>query len=143
MFCWADFEHAAPKLAAIGRELIERHGFMLLGTIRQDGTPRISPIGVRIVDGGLTMSFVRGSAKERDVRRDARILLHSPMLHGGDPNDEFKLRGQAVEVEDERLCEEAALWTPPPELDVFSLDVESAAHVQWSKGEMTVTRWER
>lgn len=65
------------------------------------------------------------------------------MLHGDDPNDELKLRGRAVEVEDERLREEAALWTPPPELDVFSLDVESAAFVAWSKGGKEVTRWSR
>jgi hypothetical protein len=143
MFSWAHFEQAAPPLAAIGRERIERHGFMLLGTIRRDGTPRISPIGVRIIAGQLTMSFVRGSTKEQDVRRDARILLHSPMLHGDDPNDELKLRGRAVEVEDERLREQAALWTPPPELDVFSLDVESAAFVEWSKGELQMTRWSR
>ena len=141
MSTWDDFEQAAPELAAIGRERIERHGFMLLGTIRRDGTPRISPVEVRIVDGELAMCLVRGSTKERDVRRDPRVVLHSPMLNADDPNDELKLRGRLVEVEDPALREAAALWTPPPELDVFALDVESAAFVEWSKGEMTVRRW--
>ena len=143
MFAWADFEQGAPELAAIGREKIEQHGFMLLGTTRRDGTARISPVEVRIVDGQLTMSFVRSSTKVRDVRRDPRVLLHSPMVNADDPNDEFKLRGDAVEVEDPQVREAAKLWQPPPELDVFSVDIESAAFVVWSKGEMRMTRWSR
>lgn len=114
---------------------------MLLGTTRRDGTARISAVGVRIVGGELTMSFVAGSTKERDVRRDSRILLHSPMLHADDPNDEFKLRGRAVEVEDADVRARAALWDPPPELVVFRVEVESAAFLEWSKGELTMTRW--
>jgi hypothetical protein len=141
MFSWADFEQAAPELARIGHERIERHGFMLLGTIRRDGTPRISPVEVRIALGRLTLSLVGGSTKERDIRRDPRIVLHSPVLDSDDPNDELKLRGRAVRAEDEALVREAALWTPPPELDVFCVEIESAAFVQWSKGEMTITRW--
>jgi hypothetical protein len=90
---WDEFEEAAPELAAVGRDCVERHGFMLLGTVRRDGTARISPVGVRIVDDlELTMSFLAGSTKESDVRRDPRLVLHSPMLHGGDP----KLRAQAA-----------------------------------------------
>jgi hypothetical protein len=141
MVRWAEFEQAAPELAAIGRERVERHGFMLLGTVRRDGTARISPVGVRLVDGELTMSFIGGSAKERDVRRDPRVLLHSPVLHAGDPNDELKLRGRAVEIEDPPLVRKAALWDPPPPLVAFRLDVEHAAFLAWSKGEVAVTRW--
>ncbi len=42
MFRWADFETAAPMLAAQGRELIERFRFVLVGTIRRraDGDHR-------------------------------------------------------------------------------------------------------
>lgn len=141
MVSWADFEREAPELADIGRERIEQHRFMLLGTTRRDGTARISAVGVRIVHGQLTTSVLRGSTKELDVRRDPRIALHSPMLHADDPNDEFKLRGRAVEIEDERLRSEAALWDEPPELVAFAVDIESAAFLAWSKGEMTMTRW--
>jgi hypothetical protein len=114
---------------------------MLLGTIRRDGTPRISPVEVRIVDGELEMCVIRGSAKERDVRRDPRVVLHSPMLNADDPNEELKLCGRLVEVADPRLRKAAAVWTAPPEFDVFRLDVESAALIAWSKGEMTVRSW--
>jgi hypothetical protein len=143
MVSWTDFEQAAPELAALGRERIERHGFMLLGTVRRDGAARISAVEVRLVRGHLAMSFIHGSTKERDVRRDQRILLHSPMLNADDPNDEFKLRGRAVAIEDPELRATAALWEPPPELDAFVLDVESAAFLAWSQGEMRMIRWNR
>jgi hypothetical protein len=138
---WADFEREAPELAGIVRERIEQHRFMLLGTTRRDGTARISAVGVNTIDGHLTMSFVVGSTKDRDVRRDPRILLHSPMLHGDDPNDELKLRGRALEIEDGGLRAKAALWDPPPEPVAFSVDIESAAFLAWSKSELTMTRW--
>jgi Pyridoxamine 5'-phosphate oxidase len=138
---WADFEEAAPELAGVGRDCVEGHGFMLLGTVRRDGTARISPVGVRIVDCELTMSFLAGSMKECDVRRDPRILLHSPVVHGGDPNSELKLRGRAIQIDNQELLAKAALWDPPPPLVAFAVDLESAALLEWSKGEVTVTRW--
>jgi hypothetical protein len=48
---WADFEEAAPELAALGRERIERFGFVFLGTIRSDGGPRINPVEAHLVEG--------------------------------------------------------------------------------------------
>jgi hypothetical protein len=143
MFSWTDFEQAAPELAGLGRERVERYGFMLLGTVRRDGTARISAVEVRLVKGHLAMSFIHGSRKERDVRRDPRILLHSPMLSADDPNDEFKLRGRVVAIEDAELCAAAAVWNPPPELDPFTVDIESAAFLAWSQGEMQMIRWSR
>lgn len=143
MVRWADFEAAAPELASLGRERFERPGFALVGTIRRDGTPRISPVEVRFVHGELAMNMVRNSLKARDLDRDPRILLHSPVLSADDPADEFKLRGRAMETSEPELCAAVAdlTWHPPPESRVFVLEVESAAFVAWSKGEMTVTRW--
>jgi hypothetical protein len=141
MATWGEFEQTAPELAAAACGCIENHGFMLLGTIRRDGTPRISPVEVRIVAGEVVMCLIRGSTKERDIRRDPRIVLHSPMLDAGDPNRELKLRGRLVEVSERGVREAAVLWTPPPEFDVFRLEVESAALVEWSKGEIVLRRW--
>ncbi len=143
MIRWSDFEREDPVLAAAGREGIERHGFMLLGTIRRDGTPRISPIEVRILAGELVFNLMDPSAKLADIRRDPRVLLHSPMLSSGDPNSELKLRGRAVAVDDPSLRGAAALWEPPPEFECCRLDLESAALVEWSKGERRISRWAR
>jgi hypothetical protein len=143
MSTWAEFEQAAaPELAKAARERIDAD-FMLLGTIRRDGTPRISPVEVRIVSGELAVCLIRGSTKALDVRRDPRVLLHSPVLNANDPNSELKLRGRLVEATEPWFIEAASLWTPPPELTVFVLSFESAALVEWSKGELTVSSWHR
>jgi Pyridoxamine 5'-phosphate oxidase len=141
MSTWAEFEQAAPELAADARRRVEEHGFMLLGTIRRDGTPRISPVEMRFVRGELVMCLIRGSTKALDVGRDPRVLLHSPIRSADDPSSELKLRGRLVKVADADVAREAALWTAPPEFDVFAVDLVSAALVEWSKGEMTVSRW--
>jgi hypothetical protein len=93
MFPWADFETAAPLLAAQGRELIERFRFVLVGTIRSDGTPRISPVEAHIVRGHMMLVLIPDTLKARDLLRDPRILVNSPIIHPDDPNAEFKLRG--------------------------------------------------
>ncbi len=141
MSTWADFERAAPKLAVAARGRIEPAGFMLLGTIRRDGTPRISPVEVRVVSGELALCVIRDSTKALDVRRDPRVLLHSPVLDADDPNSELKLRGRLVEVTEPSFVQAAALWTPPPELAVFVVRLENAALVEWANGEMTISRW--
>jgi Pyridoxamine 5'-phosphate oxidase len=145
---WAELEAAAPELAGPARALIERFRFVLLGTIRSDGTPRISPIEAHIVEGRLTHCLIAGTLKERDVRRDPRVVLNSPVLHAGDPNEELKLRGRFVAVTDPALrtavadaIESASGWRPKPEWRVVETDLEGAALISWRGGRMAMTRW--
>jgi hypothetical protein len=150
MFTWANFEAAAPLLAAQGRELIERFRFVLVGTIRRDGTPRISPVEAHIVRGHMMLVMIPGTLKARDLLRDPRILLNSPITHPDDPNMEFKLRGRAVETRDQVLrvatadaIEAASGWRPPDGWHFFSIDIEDAAFLEWQRGELHLTRWNR
>ena len=85
MFQWANFEAVAPTLAAQGRELIEHFRFVLVGTIRRDGTPRISPVEARLVRGHLMLVMIPGTLKARDLLGDPRILVNSPITHPDDP----------------------------------------------------------
>jgi hypothetical protein len=41
---WREFQGAVPELARLALERFQRTGVALVGTIRRDGTPRISPI---------------------------------------------------------------------------------------------------
>ena len=41
---WNDFKKAAPDLAKLGEERFESFGLVLVGTIRRNGWPRISPV---------------------------------------------------------------------------------------------------
>jgi len=148
MFSWADFEAAAPILAAQGRELIERFRFVLVGTIRSDGTPRISPVEARIVRGHLMLVMIPDTLKARDLLRDPRILVNSPIIHPDDPNTEFKLRGRVIEARDRALREATADaiearsgWRPPEDWHFFSLDIEEAAFLAWQNGVLDLARW--
>jgi len=150
MFRWTDFETAAPELAAQGCELIERFRFVLVGTIRQDGTPRISPVEAHLVRGHLMLVMIADTLKARDLLRDPRILLNSPVIHPDDPNAEFKLRGRVVAIQDQALREAtadaikaASGWRPPESWHFFSIDIEDAAFIVWKEGEMHMTRWSR
>jgi len=150
MVQWADFEAAAPELAAQGRELIERFRFVLAGTIRRDGTPRISPVEAHFVRGHLMLVMIAGTLKVRDLLRDPRILLNSPVTDPDDPNAEFKLRGRVVEIRDQVLREDtadtveaASGWRPPERWHFFAIDIEDAAFIAWEGGEMLMTHWNR
>jgi hypothetical protein len=150
VFRWADFEGAAPELAAQGRELIARFGFVLLGTIRRDGTPRISPVEARVVQGHLMLVMIRDTHKARDVLRDSRLVLNTPVFDPADPGCELKLRGRAVVVEDRsqleatvKAIEAASGWRPPADWHFFSVEVEDVALMGWDRGALAMTRWVR
>jgi Pyridoxamine 5'-phosphate oxidase len=55
--------------------VIERFGFVYLGTVRRDGAPRISPVEAHIVDGHLMLVMVAVSQTLRDLARDPRVNL--------------------------------------------------------------------
>ena len=146
---WVDFEAAAPALARRVRELLERFRFVLAGTIRRDGTPRISPVEAHVVQGHLVLAMIAGSLKARDLLRDPRIVLNTPVRDASDPNTvEVKLRGCAVEVDDQPLreavadaIEGASGWRPPVDWHVFSIDLADATCMAWSDGVLSMDRW--
>jgi hypothetical protein len=148
VFRWADFESATPELAAQARELIDRSGFVLVGTIRRDGAPRISPVEARVVQGHLMLVMIRGTHKARDVLRDSRLVLNTPVFDPADPGCELKLRGRAVVVEDRgqldataKATEAASGWRPPADWHFFSVEVEDVALMEWDRGALAMTRW--
>jgi hypothetical protein len=131
---WHDFETAAPELAALGRERFERTNVMLLGSLRADGSPRISPVNPYLVAGELLFGAMH-SAKSADLLRDARCTLHSAVSDGDGSEGEFKLFGRAVLVSDPAVRDvDASAWWhsyPPDKAYVFAMDIASAAFVGW------------
>jgi len=128
MVTWAEFQAAAPDLAAAGRRLIYRgdHGEALLATVRADEPPRIHPISVGIVDDRL-YAFITPSPKRRDLATDGRYALHTHQ----DPAAprEFSVRGRAVLIDavDVRSAV-ASAWSFEPDetYDLFEFSIESA-----------------
>ena len=126
---WMTFAEADADLASAGRRLLERSGSGsgLLATVRDGVPPRISPVSIGIVEGRLLVFVINDSAKDRDLLADGRYALHAHQ----DPDvpDEFQVRGQATEITDRTIREQAAAtWTF--EVDdgyrLFELGVEHA-----------------
>ncbi len=141
---WSDFERAAPALAQATRARLEATRVALLGTIRTDGSPRISPIEPYFTSEHVLLGAMAMSLKARDLRRDPRCVLHSPISDPDAGEPEFKLYGRALPTRSIEVPA-TAWWLshPPGTAIVFVLDVESAASIAWAleRGEMTVTRW--
>jgi Pyridoxamine 5'-phosphate oxidase len=145
---WADLEAVAPELTTSGQELIDRFRFVYIATLRRDGTPRISAVEARIVEGELTMSMIPGTLKARDLLRDPRLAANAPLQTPDDPNQELKLRGRALAIHDDRLKESVAAaidstsgWRPPLDWHFFSLDIDEAAFITWNAGVMRMIHW--
>lgn len=141
---WAELHDAAPDLAAAARQRFETTRIGLLGTIRADGSPRISPVEPYFTPDALLFGAMSRSAKARDLARDPRCVLHSAIGEPDGGETEFKLYGTAVDaVEPDARAD--AWWQsqPPGTARVFALTVEQAISVAWAleRGEMTVTRW--
>jgi hypothetical protein len=51
-------EGVQPRLAGLGRRLLLEPGVVLVATIRGDGTPRVNPVELWLMDGGLWMSMM-------------------------------------------------------------------------------------
>jgi hypothetical protein len=145
---WAEFEDAVPELAALGRERIERFNFVLIGTLRSDGAPRINPVEAYFVNGHLTMNMMWRSYKALDLLRDPRILIHTVITRREGDEGEFKVRGRALPITDASLREAVAStfeekidWRPPEKSHFFRIAVESAAYVVYKEGEQHMTLW--
>ena len=60
---WGEFETTSPELARLARGLLDETGLVLLGTIRKDGFPRISPVEFLIFDGEIYLGMIWRSYK--------------------------------------------------------------------------------
>jgi hypothetical protein len=148
---WADFEAQQPRLAELGRKKLSDPGVVLVGTVRKDGSPRISPVEPLFWEGELWLPMGLDSVKARDLMRDPRILVHNIVTSRDGSDGEFKVRGHAVlETDDElsgRVAEiiaEELGWNPVPGMfHLFRVDVEDVTAMRWddANNDQYSTRW--
>jgi hypothetical protein len=100
MLSWTEFAAAAPQTAALFRKRLEKTGMALLGTLRSDGFPRISPLEPAILDDRVHLGMMPASTKSLDLRRDPRCCIHSATEDKNVADGDAKLWGHAVEVTD-------------------------------------------
>ena len=143
---WDAFQADAPEIATLAREQFERYGMALVGTVRRDGSPRISCVLPVVLDGELYLGMMWRSRKAVDLLRDPRLVLHNPIATNRGDEVEVSIRGRAVEVADDRVLrryvEELAEWEGR-EFLLFSVDIESAGVVRYQGGKQHVKVWPR
>ena len=129
--------------------MLEEPCVVLVGTIRKDGTPRISPVEPYFHEGDLWLPMLWQSHKAADLVRDPRVLLHSIVTSKDGADGEFKVRGQAVAVSDSariaRLTdavEAISGWRMVEAyVHVFTVDIESAVFIRYEDGDQRVLLW--
>ena len=135
---WEQFAAANPELAALGETQFARTGLAMIGTLRKDGWPRISPVEPFLVDGQLYLGMMWRSVKALDLLRDSRCVVHSTVSDRLGSEGEFKVYGHAVDTKDpearRRFADAvfAAIGFRPeePEFHCFSVAIESVAFSQ-------------
>ena len=146
---WAEFAEAAPELARWGEERMKATGLALVGTVRRDGLPRISPVEPLIAGGQLYLGMMRRSRKALDLLRDPRCLVQTTVRDREDAAGELKLRGRAADIQDpatvERYCQalqEAIGWRPEGQFHLFALEIESAVFIKYlENGDQQLKEW--
>src|SRR5437879_1497384 len=115
MISWHELEAAAPAIAQPGRQRLELSRVALLGTLRKDGSPRISPVEPYLTQGHLLFGAISWSLKRRDLVRDPRCVLHSAISDPDSGEGELKLYGRATEADEQirNECREGWWATRP------------------------------
>ena len=136
---WDAFEEACPEIGELARARFERDQLVMLGTIRLDGSPRVTPNECDFGEGRLFVSMMWRSRKALDLLRDPRIVVHSVTTNKDGTDGDVKIYGRAVDERDPELraaFREAIRrridWAPDePEYHCFSVDVRSAGYVRF------------
>jgi hypothetical protein len=143
---WQAFAAGAPAMAALAKEQFAQSGMALIGTIRSDGSPRISCVEPCILDGALYLGMMWQSRKALDLLRDPRLVIHNAMCSNVGDERELSLRGRAQDIHDPdvrlRYAEavERTSWNGT-DFHLFAVAIESAALVTYGNGEQSVELW--
>lgn len=138
---WDEFAAEVPELARLGEERLRGRELCLVGTVRRNGWPRISPVEPEFVDGELMLGMMWRSPKALDLLREPRLVVHSVVSDRLGSEGDFKLYGRALPVEqsDRRARYRATVkaridWEPDePNYHVFAVDIVSAGFVTFSE----------
>ncbi len=143
---WQELEREAPDFASLAKDEFRRAGMALIGTLRRDGSPRISCVYPCVLDGNLYLGMMWRSRKAVDLLHDARLVLHNAISTNQGDETELILRGQAVEVDDDVTRRRYVAAVPEwggRRFHLFALDLESAAVVRYEAGRQYVKVWPR
>ena len=115
----------------------------MVGALRRDGSPRISPNEPDIAAGRLFVSMMWRSKKALDLLGDPRIVVHSVTCERAGTDGDLKLYGRVVDERDPAVRDafreaiHARIdWAPDePTFHCFSVDIGSAGYTRFSAEE--------
>lgn len=123
---------------------------MLVGTVRRDGSPRITPVEPFFWEAELWLMMGLDSWKAKDLMRDPRVLVHSIVTSPDGRAGEYKVRGRAV-LEDSAAQNETLVTAVAKQKDytpvlgkfhLFRVDVDEITFVRWGgDNDQYLTRW--
>ncbi|MET9799887.1 pyridoxamine 5'-phosphate oxidase family protein [Streptomyces sp. NPDC006368] len=142
-FSWADFRAAEPDFAEIVERRFAAHTHHVLGTLRGDGSPRLTGLEVTFRFGELWLGMMPRSLKARDLMRDPRFALHANPGSGTDMGGgDVRIGGRAVEVTDPevmaRLAEEGGA---PPVFHLFRAELTEVVRISVEGEQLVIRTW--
>ncbi len=148
MATWQEFREADRPFARLAEARIDGEGLVLVGTLRRNGWPRISPVEPLIVDGVLYLGMMWESKKALDLRRDPRCVVHSVVRDKAGTEGDVKVYGTAVDVagaeERERYCRalEARIgWRPDGDFHLFAVEITEVGYFVVAAGGHETRTW--
>ncbi|MEV6138758.1 pyridoxamine 5'-phosphate oxidase family protein [Nocardia sp. NPDC051990] len=104
MTTWSQFTEEAPRIATVFTRRHQATGNLcMLGTLRSDGFPRISPVEPRIFEGMLVIVGMPNTTKFNDLARDPRFCLHTATVDTQVGDGDAKLFGTAADLPDKQV----------------------------------------
>jgi len=145
---WGDVQVGAPDLATIAEARMAEDGVVLVGTLRANGWPRISPVEPLVFDGRLYLGMMWRSRKAVDLLADPRCVVHTSVRNRDGTDGDVKIYGEAREVDEpgerDRYCsalEKAIGWRPEGDFHLFAVDVTEIGYVAVVDGAHDVRTW--
>lgn len=123
----ADLATGAPTIAEFLLGKITTTGLCFLATTRADGWPRVSGIEIFTVDDRLYVGSMPNAVKAKDLQRDGRCCIITPLVDKDDLAGEVKVFCVAREVGDE--AEYEAVRAAFLELRGFDMGDFGGAHL--------------
>lgn len=146
MASWSRIAATEPEFAADARGLMDRRVHKTMATLRPDGSPRISGIEARFIDGELAFGSMPNSPKVRDLAADPRFALHSGSEEPDGWLGDAKFAGTVIEVTDpdiKRAYVAAAGTAPPGDYHLYKTDIAEVVVIRLGDppDHLVVRRW--
>lgn len=151
MVTWKVFADESPHIAEIFKRRHSATGNLcMLGTIRSDGYPRISPVEPNIFEDHLVVVGMPGTTKFRDLGRDPRFCLHTATVDTHVSDGDAKLWADAVNLQDadlhkrflDDLFERTGFDLRGEVFDPFFVaDIVGASSVELIDQQLVITIW--